>query len=109
MTLEAGELDTRATFFKKTSKQSPESGRVLDEWERMASRWIKFTALTYRNTELGKGFSAATTHEGKLDYYGDLTNGCKAVINGRDYYVSGFFHDSASRPKWTNVFFEAAS
>jgi SPP1 family predicted phage head-tail adaptor len=103
MILESGELDSRLTLYKRSSKRDA-TGDPIDSPTEIGSYWAKLTVLTNRNAAIGKGFAATVNYEAKLRYRETATNDCEAVINGQRYYVNGVIHDPSRMKNWTTLF-----
>jgi len=107
MILEAGEFNYQAQFQRRKGETDGSTGEVLDTWIDIDFYWVKISSLTRSNREVARGFASTVTHDGKMNYHREVTNGCRLIAGGVTYYVDGVIHDPSPQKNWTQLFLTA--
>ena len=101
MIVESGELQTRASFEKRSKKENA-IGETLDTWKPIGTFLVKYSLLSNKSMELAKGFSASIDKGILMRFVGQIDNDCRVIIEGKTIQIGGVIHDP--KKQWTQIF-----
>jgi len=91
--MRAGRLKHRISLEKPVKKQDPDSGEIVDSWQKVADLWAEIAPASVREFVAAQATQSEVTGRIVIRYRPDITNKFRITHKGRIYNIHGVLSD----------------